>query len=572
MKKWRRMVSSLLAAALLLTAVPTVWAAEEDTGFSDVAADAWYAGAVEYVRDNGLMSGTGSATFSPNAATSRAMLATVLYRAAGSPAAEGTAAFSDVAADAWYADAVAWASENGIVSGYGNGLFGTNDPVSREQIATILWRYEGSPSAESGQDFADESAISGYASTAVDWARANGIISGREGNVFDPKGNATRAEVAAMLQNDLTRQPDGETQPDGDAGDVLVVYFSGTGNTEAVAQTIASTLDADLFELEPADPYTDEDLDWTVDGSRVNQEHENEALQAVELTADTVENWEEYDTVFIGYPIWWGIAAWPVNDFIQANDFTGKTVVPFCTSASSGLGQSAERLEQMAGSGTWLEGRRFSQSPSQQEVQSWVESLDLPADSSGNSPAGEESRALVIYFSIPETDDPQQMTTEEANSTVVIDGQVLGNTQYMAQVIQQATGADLFRIEPAEPYPTDHETMVALAADEQEQNARPAIQGQVEDLEAYDRIYIGYPIWWGDMPMILYTFFDQYDLSGKTIVPFGTHGGSGFAGTPDTIEQLEPQATVLEGLTISRDQIQDAEQQIVDWVNGLPQD
>ena len=572
MKKWRRMVSSLLAAALLLTAVPTVWAAEEDTGFSDVAADAWYAGAVEYVRDNGLMSGTGSATFSPNAATSRAMLATVLYRAAGSPAAEGTAAFSDVAADAWYADAVAWASENGIVSGYGNGLFGTNDPVSREQIATILWRYEGSPSAESGQDFADESAISGYASTAVDWARANGIISGREGNVFDPKGNATRAEVAAMLQNDLTRQPDGETQPDGDAGDVLVVYFSGTGNTEAVAQTIASTLDADLFELEPADPSTDADLEWTVDGSRVNHEQENEALQAVELTADTVENWEEYDTVFIGYPIWWGIAAWPVNDFIQANDFTGKTVVPFCTSASSGLGQSAERLEQMAGSGTWLEGRRFSQSPSQQEVQSWVESLDLPADSSGNSPAGEESRALVVYFSIPETDDPQQMTTEEANSTVVIDGQVLGNTQYMAQVIQQATGADLFRIEPAEPYPTDHETMVALAADEQEQNARPAIQGQVEDLEAYDRIYIGYPIWWGDMPMILYTFFDQYDLSGKTIVPFGTHGGSGFAGTPDTIEQLEPQATVLEGLTISRDQIQDAEQQIVDWVNGLPQD
>ena len=254
MKKWRRMVSSLLAAALLLTAVPTVWAAEEDTGFSDVAADAWYAGAVEYVRDNGLMSGTGSATFSPNAATSRAMLATVLYRAAGSPAAEGTAAFSDVAADAWYADAVAWASENGIVSGYGNGLFGTNDPVSREQIATILWRYEGSPSAESGQNFADESAISGYASTAVDWARANGIISGREGNVFDPKGNATRAEVAAMLQNDLTRQPDGETQPDGDAGDVLVVYFSGTGNTEGVAQTIASTLDADLFGRQPGEP------------------------------------------------------------------------------------------------------------------------------------------------------------------------------------------------------------------------------------------------------------------------------------------------------------------------------
>lgn len=379
MKKWRRMVSSLLAAALLLTAVPTVWAAEEDTGFSDVAADAWYAGAVEYVRDNGLMSGTGSATFSPNAATSRAMLATVLYRAAGSPAAEGTAAFSDVAADAWYADAVAWASENGIVSGYGNGLFGTNDPVSREQIATILWRYEGSPSAESGQDFADESAISGYASTAVDWARANGIISGREGNVFDPKGNATRAEVAAMLQNDLTRQPDGETQPDGDAGDVLVVYFSGTGNTEAVAQTIADTAGADLFELEPSDPYTDEDLDWTDDNSRVTQEYEDTSLRDVELTADTVENWEEYDTVFIGYPIWWGIAAWPVNDFIQANDFTGKTVIPFATSSSSGMGESGELLAELAGTGDWQEGQRFRSGADEADVAEWVNSLGLAA-------------------------------------------------------------------------------------------------------------------------------------------------------------------------------------------------
>lgn len=379
MKKWRRMVSSLLAAALLLTAVPTVWAAEEDTGFSDVAADAWYAGAVEYVRDNGLMSGTGSATFSPNAATSRAMLATVLYRAAGSPAAEGTAAFSDVAADAWYADAVAWASENGIVSGYGNGLFGTNDPVSREQIATSLWRYEGSPSAESGQDFADESAISGYASTAVDWARANGIISGREGNVFDPKGNATRAEVAAMLQNDLTRQPDGETQPDGDAGDVLVVYFSGTGNTEAVAQTIADTAGADLFELEPSDPYTDEDLDWTDDNSRVTQEYEDTSLRDVELTADTVENWEEYDTVFIGYPIWWGIAAWPVNDFIQANDFTGKTVIPFATSSSSGMGESGELLAELAGTGDWQEGQRFRSGADEADVAEWVNSLGLAA-------------------------------------------------------------------------------------------------------------------------------------------------------------------------------------------------
>ena len=204
MKKWRRMVSSLLAAALLLTAVPTVWAAEEDTGFSDVAADAWYAGAVEYVRDNGLMSGTGSATFSPNAATSRAMLATVLYRAAGSPAAEGTAAFSDVAADAWYADAVAWASENGIVKGYSDTVFAPNDTVTREQLATILYRYaeykEYDVSAKGDlTTFADGAETSSWAAEAMEWAVGSSLLSGKDGGKLDPTGTATRAEVATIL-------------------------------------------------------------------------------------------------------------------------------------------------------------------------------------------------------------------------------------------------------------------------------------------------------------------------------------------------------------------------------------
>ena len=154
-------------------------------------------------------------------------------------------------------------------------------------------------------------------------------------------------------------------------------YFSASGNTEAVAETIADTLNADLFELVPADPYTDADLNWTVSGSRVNREHENESLRDVELVRDTVSNWDEYDTVFIGYPIWWGIAAWPVNDFIQSNDFTGKTVIPFCTSASSGLGQSGRLLEEMAGTGSWLEGRRFTERASQSDIRNWASSLDI---------------------------------------------------------------------------------------------------------------------------------------------------------------------------------------------------
>ena len=146
-----------------------------------------------------------------------------------------------------------------------------------------------------------------------------------------------------------------------------------------MAQTIADTAGADLFELEPSDPYTDEDLDWTDDNSRVTQEYEDTSLRDVELTVDTVENWEEYDTVFIGYPIWWGIAAWPVNDFIQANDFTGKTVIPFATSSSSGMGDSGELLAELAGTGDWQEGQRFRSGADEADVAEWVNSLGLAA-------------------------------------------------------------------------------------------------------------------------------------------------------------------------------------------------
>ena len=177
---------------------------------------------------------------------------------------------------------------------------------------------------------------------------------------------------------------------------------------------------------------------------------------------------------------------------------------------------------------------------------------------------------MVVYFSMPETDRADNMTQEEDNSVVVIDGEVLGNTQYMADVIKEQTNSDIFRIEPKTPYPMDHETLVDIAAKEQNEGARPVIKDFIENPDDYDIIYIGYPIWWSDMPMILYTFFDEYDLSGKTIVPFGTHGGSGFAGTIDTISILEPNARVIEnGLTVSRDDIENAENEIVAWVKGL---
>ncbi len=205
---------------------------------------------------------------------------------------------------------------------------------------------------------------------------AFGLLAGcgsKEGNDTQKEaqtnsGDASSKEVGA---SDVTAASAGE------GGNTLVVYYSATGNTKAVANTIAGATGGDLFELEPTEPYTDADLDWTDDSSRVSVEHENEAERDVELVADTVENFADYDTIFIGYPIWWGIAAWPVDTFIEANDFTGKTVIPFATSSSSGLGESGELLAEMAGTGEWLDGERFRSGVSETDVQDWVTGLGL---------------------------------------------------------------------------------------------------------------------------------------------------------------------------------------------------
>lgn len=165
------------------------------------------------------------------------------------------------------------------------------------------------------------------------------------------------------------------TAPAASGGKTLIVYFSATGNTKAAAEAIAAATGGDLLELEPAEPYTSADLDYNNADSRVSREHDDETLRDVALKTTTVANWADYDTVYIGYPIWWGIAAWPVDTFVKANDFTGKTVIPFCTSGSSDIGESGTQLAALAGTGDWQTGKRFASAVTQQEVADWVKSL-----------------------------------------------------------------------------------------------------------------------------------------------------------------------------------------------------
>lgn len=203
------------------------------------------------------------------------------------------------------------------------------------------------------------------------------------GNSSTTESTSSETLSAATAEPETTETPSTDTseaevpETKSTGGKTLVVYYSASGNTENVANTIASATSGDLFELEPVEPYSDDDLNWTNDDSRVTKEHENENQRDVELVSATVDNWSDYDTVFIGYPIWWGIAAWPVDEFIESNDFTGKTVIPFCTSASSGLGDSGELLEEMAGTGDWQDGQRFRSGASENDVRAWVEELGL---------------------------------------------------------------------------------------------------------------------------------------------------------------------------------------------------
>lgn len=205
------------------------------------------------------------------------------------------------------------------------------------------------------------------------------------GSASKPASSTTQPETSAPTEQPATEpsessstapaESEPETQPE--TGKTLVVYYSASGNTERVAKDIAEAAGADLFEIVPTEVYTSEDLNWTNPDSRVSREHDDESLRDVPLTTTEVPDWDSYDTVFIGYPIWWGIAAWPVDTFVKNNDFTGKTVIPFATSSSSGMGQSGSLLADMAGTGEWQEGQRFSSGVSRDDVQSWVNGLGL---------------------------------------------------------------------------------------------------------------------------------------------------------------------------------------------------
>lgn len=223
----------------------------------------------------------------------------------------------------------------------------------------------------------------GLAAVFFTFVMAVGLMTGCGSNNGQQTTSNSDVQTASETESEAAEtdaESTTETQTEdtaAESGKTLVVYYSATGNTRDVAEKIAQITNGDLFEIEPTEPYTNDDLNWSNANSRVSREHDDESLRDVELVSTTVDNWDSYDTVYIGYPIWWGIAAWPVNNFVKDNDFTGKTVVPFCTAASSGIGDSGKLLEEMTGTGDWKDGERFHGGTSESDIRSWIDSLGL---------------------------------------------------------------------------------------------------------------------------------------------------------------------------------------------------
>lgn len=216
--------------------------------------------------------------------------------------------------------------------------------------------------------------------------------------------------------------------------------------------------------------------------------------------------------------------------------------------------------------GTQSEGRQPS---AETENNSTNDETDRTADSAsdGNDAAQGGSRILIAYFTAAENSGVDAVTSA---SYTTINGTAVGRLRAVADMIQENTGGDLFSIQTSVVYPADGEDLIDYAAQEQDENARPELASQIENLEQYDTVFIGFPTWWYDMPQVLYSFFDEYDFSGKTIIPFNVHNGSRFSGTIDTIKELEPDAAVItDGFTVSERDVADAAEDVAEWLNRL---
>lgn len=467
-----------------------------DMGFTDVPADADYAQAADWCREQGLMKGVGGGRFDPDGTLTRAMAVAVLYRAEQTPQTEWKDVFSDVPAGQWYSDAIAWASANDIVGGYGDGLFGVNDPVAKEQLDVIIRRYQGEKPAWTG----------------------------------DPALNvpAVRAQAAAAFYDALTATE----APEETGGKVLVAYFSRYGNTD-YGETVDATTSASIVAEE----------DGALRGA---------AERMARIIAEAT-----------------------------GGDLSGKRVIPFCTHDGYGAGSSYSAIGRSS-QGAAVEAGLALEAPAadaRPAVERWLEDLGFPKQAA--EPSKGET-ALRITIGDMELDgvlydcDMARQLIDQLPQTVSMSNyggrEVYGGLDEPIAVEGEGQlrfeDADLFEIQPETPYTTEdlnwHDASTRATVEQNDPNARPAISGSVENMEDYDVIFLGYPIWWGTAPKIVHTFLESYDFGGKTIIPFCTSASSGYS--DGAIRPLAPDALWQTGRRFSGGASQST---VKSWIDSL---
>lgn len=381
----------------------------------------------------------------------------------------------------------------------------------------------------------------------------------------------------------------------------LVAYFSATETTKGIAEKIAKASGGDLYRIIPAKKYTSKDLNYNNDSSRAAKEQNNKkARPAMKGNAAGIQN---YDVIFVGFPIWFDDAPRIISTFMESYSFAGKTVIPFCTSGSSGISNAAKTLKNVTkGNVSWRIGRRFDADASQAAVTKWVSDLNLQAGQSGNNPvsptdfvdpsqtSGTIQNPLLLPSQTPEStpessvspmptdtpdnspsQNPPDTSEQPENKVLVAYFSATGSTKGIAEKIAAAAGAELYEIQPEIPYTSEdlnyNSSDSRANAEQNDSSARPGITGSVANMEQYSTIFLGYPIWWGQAPKIMYTFVEQYNLSGKTIIPFCTSGSSGIGTSATNLQAADTnQATWLAGRRFSGSA---PDSEVTDWISGL---
>ena len=384
--KIKRLWSMLLATAMAFSiAVPTL--ATDDTGYNDVKATDWYASATKYMKDAGLMTGMDGG-FNADGPFTRAQLATVLYRMAGSPTVIGEDSFSDTSPDAWYASAVTWAEQNNVVNGE-YGKYNPENPTTQEQLVTMLWRDAGRP--ESAGTLREDT--SEYAREAVRWASAEGILKTNAGYTFTPKAAASRAQIAVIVTQYLQLKNSGKS-PVTTEKKALVVYFSAADNdgidavssatvvahegkeygaAQLAAKFVGDHTGADVSAIVTQQSYPAE---YNAMADMAKAQRDNDERPAL---SSKIENLAGYDTVFMVYPVWWYTVPMPIYSLLDEYDFSGKTIIPVITHEGSGDGGTLSVLRAEEPGATVLEDAfvsRFGAVPAQKaDVESWLDGL-----------------------------------------------------------------------------------------------------------------------------------------------------------------------------------------------------